>query len=132
MSKVYDFLKECIPFWVSTVNGDVPAARPFGGIMEYEGNLYIPSGVGKDVYEQMKKNPSVQITALKPGTRTWIRISGIVAESDSLKEKEAMFEACPALYKLYGTPEAPGFALFRIEKKDAFLYTDQGVSRLEN
>lgn len=34
MSKEYDFLKECGYFYVLTINGDYPAGRPFGAVME--------------------------------------------------------------------------------------------------
>lgn len=34
MSKAYEFLKECGAFFVLTVNGDCPAGRPFGAVME--------------------------------------------------------------------------------------------------
>ena len=30
MSRTYDFLKQCNSFFVTTINGAVPAARPFG------------------------------------------------------------------------------------------------------
>ena len=35
MSKAYEFLKECSCFYVLTINGDFPAGRPFGAVMEY-------------------------------------------------------------------------------------------------
>ena len=41
MSKVYEFLKECGYFYVLTINGDYPAGRPFGAVMEYYNKLYI-------------------------------------------------------------------------------------------
>lgn len=37
MSKVYDFLQECGCFYVLTLNGDFPAGRPFGAVMEHDG-----------------------------------------------------------------------------------------------
>ena len=54
MSKTFDFLKGCGPFFVTTVSsadeGVAPAARPFGGIMEYEGELYFGTSNTKQVY----------------------------------------------------------------------------------
>ena len=43
MSKVYEFLKECGSFFVLTINGDYPAGRPFGAVME----------VGEDIYSYL-------------------------------------------------------------------------------
>lgn len=34
MSKAYEFLKECGAFFVLSINGDYPAGRPFGAVME--------------------------------------------------------------------------------------------------
>ena len=36
MSKAYEFLKECGSFFVLSINGDYPAGRPFGAVMEVE------------------------------------------------------------------------------------------------
>lgn len=41
MSKTYEFLKECGLFYVLTMNGDYPAGRPFGAVMEVGENLYL-------------------------------------------------------------------------------------------
>ena len=40
MSKAYEFLKECGAFFVLSINGDYPAGRPFGAVMEV-GDQYI-------------------------------------------------------------------------------------------
>ena len=59
MSMTYEFLKECGVFYVLTLNGDFPAGRPFGAVMEHEGDLYISTGDMKDVYKQLKINPNM-------------------------------------------------------------------------
>ena len=41
MSKAYEFLKECGSFFVLSINGDYPAGRPFGAIMEVGEDLYL-------------------------------------------------------------------------------------------
>lgn len=51
MSMTYDFLKECGVFYVLTLNGNFPAGRPFGAVMEHEGDLYISTGDMKDVQD---------------------------------------------------------------------------------
>ncbi len=76
MSKTFEFLNDCGVFFVTTVNENLPAARPFGAVMEYEGELYLSTGNTKDVYFQMKKNPNIQVVALKHDTRDWIRVLG--------------------------------------------------------
>ena len=41
MSKAYEFLKECGAFFVLSINGDYPAGRPFGAVMEVGDDLYL-------------------------------------------------------------------------------------------
>lgn len=80
MTKYYEFLKGCGVFYLVTINGTAPAARPFGAVMENDGNLFITAADTKAVYRQMKQNSNIQIVALKHGTRKWIRISGNAEE----------------------------------------------------
>ena len=69
MSKTYDFLKECGYFYVLTMNGDFPAGRPFGAVMEYEDKLYISTNDGNSVHKQLRDNGNIQIIA-KKGSRS--------------------------------------------------------------
>lgn len=41
MTKYYDFLKDCGVFYLVTINGTTSAARPFGAVMENDGDLFI-------------------------------------------------------------------------------------------
>ena len=122
MSKVGEFLKECGVFYVLTINGDFPAGRPFGAVIEYNDNLYISTGDMKDVYKQLKQHPQMQIIALKAGTRNWIRINGIADECVDLDIKQKMLEDCPNLTKHFPTPDTPHFAVFKIKVVDSNLY----------
>lgn len=76
MSKTYEFLKECGYFYVLTINGDFPAGRPFGAVMEYDGKLFISTNDGNSVHKQLRDNGNIQIVAKKEATREWIRITG--------------------------------------------------------
>lgn len=115
MSNVYDFLRDCGTFFVLTMNGDCPAGRPFGAVMEYDGALYISTADMKAVYRQLKSNPNVQLLALKYGTRSWMRITGKSAECSDMRIKERMLESCPVLAKHFPAPDAPHYVVFRID-----------------
>jgi len=121
MGKAYDFLMECGVFFLATINGDAPAMRPFGGVMELDGELYVSMANTKDVYSQMKSNPAVQIVALKPGTRDWIRINGSAEEIHDAGAKQKMLDACPRLARHFSSNTDERFALFKIAKADAWL-----------
>lgn len=126
MTEVCNFLRACGVFWVTTVNEGKPASRPFGAVTEHEGELCITTSDEKSVYRQLKKAPFVQITAIKPGTREWIRIDGEAEETDSLAVKARLLKDCPQLLKYYPSPDAPGFAVFIIRNASALLCTDKG------
>lgn len=126
MSRVHEFIKECGVFYVLSVNGKYPAGRPFGAIMEYEDHLYISTGEGKDVCVQLREQGEMQIIALKPGTREWIRVSGIANECRDLAAKQAMLKECPDLNKRFSAADDKNFVVFRIADSEAWLHTDEG------
>ncbi len=128
MSKVYDFLNTCGVFYVSTINDEFPATRPFGAVMEYEGALYISSANTKEVYKQMKHNPQIQIVALKGTSREWIRINGKAIETNETYLKQAMLDNCPVLNKRY-TVDSTTYALFKITEMKCVLNTDSGSTQ---
>ena len=114
MSMTYDFLKECGVFYVLTLNGNFPAGRPFGAVMEHDGDLYISTGDLKDVYKQLKVNPNMQIIAQKPGSRSWLRIDGVATECNDMAIKEKMLEECPSIKRLFPTATAMHYVVFKI------------------
>ena len=65
MTRYYNFLKDCGVFYLVTINGTAPAARPFGAVMENDGDLFITAADTKAVYRQIKQNSNIQIVALK-------------------------------------------------------------------
>ena len=127
MSKTYEFLKQCDFFILTTVNDTIPAARPFGAVMEHKGELFFTTANTKEVYLQLTKNPCIQIVAKKPGSRDWVRINGRAIEIDDLIMKQAMLDACPALLKHFNSKECEYFALFMITEMKASLYTANGI-----
>lgn len=122
MSEAYEFIKECGVFFVLTRNGDSPAGRPFGAIMEQDDDLYISTADMKSVYMQLKNHSKVQIVALKAGTRNWIRISGIATECFDIGIKQKMLVECPVLTKHFPTPDAPHYTVFRIQVSNIEMY----------
>lgn len=114
MSKAYDFLKDCGFFYVLTVNGDFPAGRPFGAVMEYENDLYISTHDGNKAHEQLRRNGNVQIIAKKENSREWIRITGTADECTSIEMKQRMLDTCPIVSKHFPSADYEHFLLFRI------------------
>jgi len=121
MSETYEFLIACEVFFIATINKNSPAARPFGGVMEYEGALYFSTAKNKDVYSQLILNQRIQIVALKAGTRNWIRVDGIAVETFDLGIKQKMLDTCPRLIKHFSSNNCEHFALFKIDKMESSL-----------
>lgn len=113
-SREYEFIRECGVFYILTINEDRPAGRPFGAIMEINNDLYISTADTKAVYKQIKQCQNIQIVALKPGTREWLRVDGTAAECKDRNIKQKMLEACPSLRKHYSSADADHFNIFRI------------------
>ena len=115
MSKAYEFLTECGVFFVLTINGDYPAGRPFGVVMEDGDNLYISTNDLNQAHNQMRLNGHIQIIAKKSHSRDWIRITGTATECSDMALKQKMYEEKPALHKHYDSAEAEHFLMFKVD-----------------
>ena len=100
MEKALKFLKECGTFYIATVEGDQPRVRPFGAVCAFEGKLYITTNSRKKVYDQMMKNPKVELSGMVGGS--WIRLAAEVVRDDRREARKAMLDDNPGLRNLYG------------------------------
>ena len=103
MKKVYDFLKEAETYYLATLDGDQPRVRPFGTVNIFENKLYIQTGKGKAVNNQIITNGKVELCAMKGDE--WIRVSGTLVADDKVEAGEAMLDAYPNLRSMYTTGE---------------------------
>ena len=115
MSKAYEFLKECGSFFVLSINGEYPAGRPFGAVMEVGEDLYLSTNDMNQAHKQMRENEHIQIVAKKPATREWIRITGLAAECDDKDLKQRMLEECPILQQRFGAVGMEHFIMFKVK-----------------
>lgn len=117
MSKAYEFLKESGSFFVLTMNGEYPAGRPFGAVMEVDNDLYLATNDRNEAHKQMRENEHIQIVAKKPESRDWIRITGIATECDNKELKEKMLEECPILQQRFESVGMEHFLMFQVKVK---------------
>lgn len=115
MSKAYEFLKECSCFYVLTINGEFPAGRPFGAVMEYEDKLYIATNTKNKAHKQLRANGNIQILAKKDETREWLRITGKAEECNEMEMKEKMLKECPILLNRFSSANDEIFLLFQVD-----------------
>lgn len=121
MSKAYEFLKECDSFFVLTINGDYPAGRPFGAVMEVGEDLYLSTNDMNQAHKQMREHEKVQIVAKKPDTREWIRITGNAQECDDKELKQQMLVACPVLQQRFDAVGMEHFIMFKLKVENVEL-----------
>ena len=119
MSKAYEFLKDCGCFYVLTINGNYPAGRPFGAVMEHNDKLYISTNNRNQVHKQLRENENIQILAKKEGTREWLRITGKATECVDIYLKQKMLKECPILSNHFSSAEDEKYLLFQIEILEA-------------
>ena len=115
MSKAYEFLKECGSFFVLSINGEYPAGRPFGAVMEVGEDLYLSTNDMNQAHKQMRENEHIQIVAKKPATREWIRITGLAIECDDEDLKQRMLEECPILQQRFVSVGMEHFIMFKVK-----------------
>ena len=92
MSKEYEAIKECGTYFLVTINGDYPVARPFGSLKEIDGEIYFNTTDHNEVHKQLRENPHIQMVAMKKEGFGWIRMTGLAYECTDLAVKEAMLE----------------------------------------
>lgn len=119
MSKAYEFLKECGAFFVLTINGDYPAGRPFGAVMEVGSDLYLATNDMNQAHKQMREHAQIQIVAKKTDSREWIRITGIAGECEDEALKQRMLEEYPILKQRFGTVGMEHFILVKVQVENA-------------
>ena len=99
MHEVYEFLKAAGVYYLATMDGDQPRVRPFGTIDLYEDRLYIQTGKSKDVANQLKENPKIEISAMVDGR--WIRLEAEAILDDNIEAQVHMLDNYPSLKAMY-------------------------------
>lgn len=103
MQEVYDFLKNCVAYYLATVEGDQPRVRPFGTVDIFEGKLYIQTAKSKDVSKQIQENPKVELCACDG--EKWLRVTGKLVRDDRVEAKEHLLAQYPALQSMYSATD---------------------------
>ncbi len=119
MEKVCEFLKAAETYYLATVEGDQPRVRPFGTAHIFENKLYIQTGKGKAVAEQINKNPKVEISAMNKGE--WIRICGELVLDERVEAQESMLDAYPSLRAMYTTGADGNTATYYFKNATAII-----------
>ncbi len=121
VSEVLGFLEDSKVFYVATVDGDRPRVRPFSGIHEFEGKLYMPTSNKKKVFAQMAANPHVEISGMAHGK--WIRIEADAMPDPRLEARKSMLDHYgAALTRMYSLDDGK-FEVVRLDNAVATIYS---------
>ncbi len=125
MGRAFEFLRECGVFFLLTSYEGCPHGRPFGSVAEINRKLYFATGRCKDVYTQIHTNPFIQIMAINPDSKAWIRISGIALEQKAPEIRSRIFTECPVLQFRFSGSNDPNLAVFAVEEAEVEFHPDE-------
>ena len=98
-AKVAEFLEKSKVFYFLTTDGDQPKGRPFSFYLLEGDKIYFGTGTFKKCFEQLTKNPHVEVLANTPSE--FLRYDGTVkfVKNDGLMEK--VREKMPQIMAMY-------------------------------
>jgi uncharacterized pyridoxamine 5'-phosphate oxidase family protein len=127
MKEVIKFLQDNKVFFLATIDGDQARVRPMGFVMEYQGKLTLCTNNKKPMYQQIKANPKIEISATSADGQT-LRVFGKVVFVTSKDSKQKALEVMPHLKGMYSV-EDDLFELFAFEGATAVFSDMKGGKR---
>jgi uncharacterized pyridoxamine 5'-phosphate oxidase family protein len=123
-----DFMRQH-GYYIATVDGDQPQARPFGTAAIFEGKLYIITSKAKNVSKQIAVNPRIAIVAHEPKSVNWMRITATAVNDDRPEAKQAVLAAHPGMEAIY-PPDGEDTQVLYLKDATAtvYAYTDTQIT----
>ena len=121
MQPVIDFLVQSQIQYFATVGLDgKPKVRPFQFMLEQGGKLYFCTSNQKSVFQEIQKQPYVELSASGEDF-SWLRLNGKVVFSKDLAIKAKVQEASPLVKSIYQRPDNPEFEIFYLDEATATI-----------
>lgn len=120
IEKVSKYLSEAKVFFLATVDGDKPKARPLGLQILHDDKIYFGVGDFKEVYRQMQENPNVEIVATRG--EDILRYYGVAKFDDNQEVLDIAWEMLSDLKQLY---ESNGWNM-------KLFYIDEATAEFRN
>jgi len=117
MQEVLNFFRNNPTFYLATVEGDQPRVRPFGAVADFDGKLYLITGNRKKVYDQLLKNPKIELCGMD-AQGTWLRVEAEVTLDERREARTAMLDQNPSLRDLYNEDDGV-MAVFALKNATA-------------
>lgn len=120
IEKVSNYLTDAKVFFLATVDGDKPKARPLGLQILHDDRIYFGVGDFKEVYRQMQENPNVEIVATRG--EDILRYYGVAKFDDN---EEVLNIAWEMLGELKGLYDSNGWNM-------KLFYIDEATAEFRN
>ncbi|RAP53706.1 MAG: pyridoxamine 5'-phosphate oxidase [Methanosphaera sp. rholeuAM130] len=120
IEKVSNYLTDAKVFFLATVDGDKPKARPLGLQILHNDRIYFGVGDFKEVYRQMQENPNVEIVATRG--EDILRYYGVAKFDDN---EEVLNIAWEMLGELKGLYDSNGWNM-------KLFYIDEATAEFRN
>lgn len=124
MKDILEFLKNAGVYFLATMDGDQPRVRPIGFVMDCGGKLAFCTGNKKNMCEQLKINPKVEI-ACYDGKGNTLRISGKAIFATSEASQRMAMDAMPSLSHMYSVGDGV-FEVYYLDEAKAACYNMNG------
>lgn len=99
IERVSDYLAKAQVFYLATVDGDKPKARPLGLQILHEDKIYFGVGDFKEVYKQLLANPNAEIVTTTG--EDVFRYYGVATFEDNDEVMEKVWAVLPDLKAIY-------------------------------
>ncbi|KUG19812.1 MAG: pyridoxamine 5'-phosphate oxidase family protein [Methanomicrobiaceae archaeon] len=126
-------LSDCVKFatenpvtYIATMDGDQPRVRAFAMWFADETGFYYHTGTPKSVWQQLKKNPKVELCFYAPaeGAGMMMRVEGEVEFLDDPALKERLIQERPWLLDIgISGADDSRLAVFRVAHGEAYFWT---------
>lgn len=125
---------DCIAFasnnpltFIATVEGDQPRVRAFAMWFADATGFYYHTGTPKRIYQQLKKNPRVELCFYAPGTMETMKMMRVAGKAEFLEDKsleERLIRDRPWVKDVMNSaPAGARLAIFRIAHGEAYFWT---------
>ncbi len=122
MNKYVEEIKKVKVFYISTIDGDQPRVRPFGSIVDIDGEAYICSGNFKPFYQQVRENPKVELCGMYEDGASWLRLSATLEEDNRVEIQQKVLDDPTGPSMLYKAGDGR-FVTFRLTDVKAVKYS---------
>jgi len=120
---VLAFIQQNPACFIATMDGDQPRVRGFLAILFNDGCIYFTTGTMKRVYDQLAKNPKVELCFHTPDFQKTLRVSGAIEFVDDIAKKTQLVNERDYLKPYKDRPDDPAFKLLRLPHGKAFFWT---------